>query len=44
MKQYLIDEATVKALIAYLETKPYKESATPIAVLSRLESIDGTEE
>lgn len=39
MKQYLIDEATVKALIAYLETKPYKEAATPIAVLSKLEVV-----
>lgn len=40
MKQYLIDETLVKALIAYLETKPFKEVVAIISALSKLEAVE----
>lgn len=39
MKNYEISEKIVRGLIAYLQTKPYKEVAAGIVALSQLKEI-----
>jgi hypothetical protein len=41
-KQFIIPESVVIGLIRYLETRPYKEVAQGIAMLSQLEEAKPT--
>lgn len=44
MKKYIIPEDVLKALIAYLSDRPYKEVANGLAALDRLQELKEKDE